>query len=214
MAFTRTQQQEAYKKLPPEAQNFVLSSDTSELITQVFNNSGIGKVFSTEADSEMLYAMYGLQTLESAVENISKLSGKTASDLSKMLSEFKSKIFDKLNELKKVQPLSQAVLAEETLKSIPEQKPETQEIAPTVVVEKDKPDAARPSINLIMPEPEEKLLEAPKPEASPVTLAPSQPVENKPANIVEEKLREVAASAPQRVVAYPDGKDPYREPTI
>jgi hypothetical protein len=106
--------------------------------------------------------------------------------------------------------------AEPTLQSAgtPEQKPETQEIAPTVVVEKDKPDAARPSINLIMPEPEEKLLEAPKPEASPVTLAPSQPLENKPTNIVEEKLREVVASAPQKAIAYPDGKDPYREPTI
>jgi hypothetical protein len=203
---------EQFESLPEPLQRAITLTPWKELVRKVAQESNLDADKSQALETETMLVMYGFEPQAEFAKNIiSELSIDSggAGNISKSINE---KVFSVV--LAKAEELSQNT--EPTLQSTstPEQKPETQEIAPTVVVEKAAPDTARPSINLIMPEPEEKLLEAPKPEASPVTLAPSQPVESKPANIVEEKLREVVTSSPQKMTAYPDGKDPYREPTI
>ena len=93
MVFTKEQKKEAYKKLSPEVQDFVMSNETTELIENYLKEADLSEEQSTDADSEILYAMYGLQTLSGAIENIAKLSGKNINDLSKLKTDLDNNIF-------------------------------------------------------------------------------------------------------------------------
>jgi len=93
MTFTREQKKEAYKKLSPEVQDFVMSNETTELIENYLKEAGLSEEQSIDADSEILYAMYALQTLSDAINNISKLSSKNISDLSKLKTNLDNNIF-------------------------------------------------------------------------------------------------------------------------
>ncbi len=96
MIYTKTQTREAYKKLSPEVQSFIMDNETTDLISNYINQSGLVGDQANLADSEILYAMYGLQTLAIAIENISKISGKSMSDLSKLKTNLENNIFSKI----------------------------------------------------------------------------------------------------------------------
>jgi hypothetical protein len=97
MSFSREQKQEAYKKLTSEVQDFIMSSETTELIDNYLKEVTLSETQSNDADSEILFAMYGLQTLPEAIQNIAKLSNKNVSDLSKLQKNLEENIFSKIN---------------------------------------------------------------------------------------------------------------------
>ncbi|HEY4505838.1 MAG TPA: hypothetical protein VJG67_04065, partial [Candidatus Paceibacterota bacterium] len=101
MTLTLAQKKEAYRKLPPEVQNFIMDSETTDIISSDLNEIGLTPEQSDSADSEILYAMYGLQTLSTAIDNISKLSNKKRDSLSMLESNLKMDIFDKIENYKK-----------------------------------------------------------------------------------------------------------------
>ncbi len=95
MAFTREQIKQGYAKLSPEAQDFVMSNEITDLTDKILRESGLSEEQVNSADSEILYALYGLQTLDTAVSNIGKLSGK---DTTKLKGELQENIFSKYPE--------------------------------------------------------------------------------------------------------------------
>lgn len=108
MTFSRKQKIEAYKKLPPEVQDFVMSNETTELIENYLKETGLSEDQSISADSEILYAMYGLQTLSEAVENIAKLSGKNINDLVKLKKDLDNNILKNIPQEKSTNNIGQS----------------------------------------------------------------------------------------------------------
>ena len=107
MSFTLEQRKEAYRKLPPEVQDFIMSNDTTELITQLLGNAGLSGQQADSADSEVLYLMHGLQSLSDTMRNIAKTSGKDESAFAQLKTELNNKLLSKIpkgNENKGGQP--------------------------------------------------------------------------------------------------------------
>jgi hypothetical protein len=111
MTFTRQQKQQAYKKLSPEVQEFVMSNEVTELIGKYLTESGLNSEQNEVADSEILYTMFELQTLPEAISNIAKLSGKNINDLSKLKNSLEENIFTPIQ----IQKSAKQTLAEEPL---------------------------------------------------------------------------------------------------
>ena len=99
MKFTREQKQSAYRKLSSEMQSFVMDNDTTEIIGNFLKESGLSEEQENLADSEIFYALLGLQTLSAAIENIAKLSNKNIADLSGLKEKLDSQIFNELAKL-------------------------------------------------------------------------------------------------------------------
>lgn len=99
MKFTREQTQTAYKNLPDEVQNFVMDSETTETISGLLSGAGLTEENTYSADSELLYAMFGLQTLDQALSSISANSGKSISDLATLRAELSDQIFSKIPQV-------------------------------------------------------------------------------------------------------------------
>lgn len=95
MNFTNQQSREAYKKLPPEIQDLIMDGETTELVENSLAELKLDKNITDSADSEILYAMYCLQSLDDAINNIAKLSGKNSSELSGLKSTLQENIFSK-----------------------------------------------------------------------------------------------------------------------
>ncbi len=100
MTFTRTQRQEAYKKLSPEVQSFIMDNETTDLIENYLTQAGFSEDQSNLADSEILYAMYGLQTLSDAMKNIAKIVNKSVDDLFSLQTNLDAGIFRKIEATK------------------------------------------------------------------------------------------------------------------
>src|SRR3990167_5834827 len=95
MFYTKEQKQSAYKKLPPEIQDLVMSNETTELVTNALKEVGLSEEQQNLADSEILYTFFCLQSLDDTINNISKISGKNTNDLSKLKSTIQDNILDK-----------------------------------------------------------------------------------------------------------------------
>lgn len=104
MIFTREQIQNAYKKLSPEIQHLVLSEETTELIEKLLKESSLSEDQLTLADSEILYALYGLQTLSEAITSMAKLSNKNIDSLSDLKLSLEETIFDEIYKIQKNTP--------------------------------------------------------------------------------------------------------------
>lgn len=98
---TKEQRKNAYSNLSDEAQFFIMSNETTDLISTALQESGFSEEQADQADSEILYAMYGLQSLDDAMKNIASLSQKPVESLAPLKSKLKENIFDKLEEIKK-----------------------------------------------------------------------------------------------------------------
>ncbi len=96
MKFTKEQRNGAYKKLSPKAQDFIMENETTDLIENYLKESGLSEEQSNLADSEILYAMLGLQPLIDAISNIAKLSNKNINDFSKLKIDLENNIFSKI----------------------------------------------------------------------------------------------------------------------
>jgi hypothetical protein len=96
MTFTREQRKSAYRQLPPEVQNFIMDNETTEIIEKILTKAGVVGDQNDQADSEVLYTMYGLQNLDTAIQNIAKLSGKSAEQLRDLRMDLQEEIFNKI----------------------------------------------------------------------------------------------------------------------
>jgi hypothetical protein len=95
MTFTLQQSRMAYKKLPPEVQDLIVGNETMDLIANALKEVVLNEEQANLADSQILYAMYCLQSLDDAIKNIAELSGKTVDDFSKLKSTLENDIFSK-----------------------------------------------------------------------------------------------------------------------
>lgn len=186
MTYNQQQVKTAYKKLPPEIQELINSSDTMELIFTSLEKAGITNEEQVDsADSEILYAMYCLQTLDEAISHIASLSGKQESALrelkstlnERVLGEYEINIDDFITSNQAAQPVSP---------SVPEMAPQN---LPVV-----EPAFAQGSVMVKNGEVAHDVphVETPMPEAKPIVPA------------------KVQVATPD--FRYQAGKDPYREP--
>lgn len=93
MLYTKEQKKEAYKKLSPEIQDFIMSSETTELINKYLNEIELSDDQNELADSQILYAMIGLQSLDQAISNIATLSNRSVETLSQLKSNLQNEVF-------------------------------------------------------------------------------------------------------------------------
>lgn len=96
MTFTLQQKKEAFEKLSDKDKGFIMDNDTTEKIGELLSTSGIDSGLVDFADSEILNAMYGLQTLDSAVDNISIAANINSEDLLLLKSKLNDYIFSNL----------------------------------------------------------------------------------------------------------------------
>ena len=96
MNITKEQKREAYQKLSPEAQNFVMDNETTDLIASFLKETDLTEEQKDSADSEILYAMLGLQTLPDAIENIAKSAGKDPFTFFKLKEKLDEQIFSNI----------------------------------------------------------------------------------------------------------------------
>ncbi len=106
MTFTREQKKQAYEKLSPEVQDFVMSNETTELIGKLLRESGLSEDEEISADSEILYSLYGLQPLSIAIENIAKLSNRNLDNLSNLKMKLEDNVFGKIPQQKEADGVS------------------------------------------------------------------------------------------------------------
>ena len=74
-----------------------MSNETSEIIQNIIVENNVEK--KDLADSEILYFMLGLQTLDTAIRKIAEENNKRIEDLSQLKKDLLKKIFSKNNEL-------------------------------------------------------------------------------------------------------------------
>lgn len=98
MAFAREQKKQAYQKLSPEVQDFIMSSETTELIGRLLQEAGLSENEEISADSEILYSLYGLQPLSTAIENIAKLTNRNPENFSNLRMKLEDNIFNKIQK--------------------------------------------------------------------------------------------------------------------
>lgn len=201
MIYPKDKIKEVYRSVPETLTDIIESNDFLNSLSSISKENGLNLDQQNALGNELVMQIIGLIKKEDLTTELQSklLVDETLSK--KITSDLESLILSKIpeDELGAQQKTAQEILShpstsEETLKSIPEQKPETQEIAPRVVVEVTQ---NKPSINLVQ---------------APVVVKPLDLLPIKPANIIEEKLNQVVAT-PKQVTAYSGGLDPYREPT-
>ncbi len=96
MTPTIQQKRDAYKKLSDEVKNIILDNETTESIQNMLSNYSLNEDQSDSSDSQILYAMYGLQTLDDAITSISKITNKSISELSTLKMGLERSIFSKI----------------------------------------------------------------------------------------------------------------------
>lgn len=240
MPFNHEQQKIAYQKLPEKVRDFIISNETTDTIAEIIARLTLSEEIADQADTQILYALMGLQSLDLATENISKLAGRPLGDLIEFKEELKSKIFNPLETLTGVpgknqnnneslsekdlifqqaaerNKLKESILAgamppKPEIAETPEPTPARQELIESI----EHPQPA-PERTLGGAKPDELKLEPPKPGESATSLAPQTPMPasaepKKSTNLIGDKLANVVA--PQvKNSSYPGGLDPYREP--
>lgn len=98
MIFTREQKKQAYERLSPEVQDLIMDNETTELIAKYLNEVSLYPEQIDPADSEIFYAMHGLQTLTQAINNIAIISNKSVESLTGLKSKLEDRIFSKIRE--------------------------------------------------------------------------------------------------------------------
>src|SRR3989344_1346248 len=98
MAFTAQQKKEAYKKLAPEVQDFVMSDEATELIATYLKEAGLSEEQSISADSEVLYMMLGLQDISTTITNIANLGGRSTDSLAKLKKDLEDNVLNHITQ--------------------------------------------------------------------------------------------------------------------
>lgn len=198
------------KSLPLYLQRAITLTSWRDLVKSVAVSNNLDVEKTKNLETEAMLVIYGFESEDDLPTNIAReLTLETGP--AKMIAQ---NVYDKVFApvLAKAEEIKGSTDGD-TLKSIPENTPETQEIAPRVVVEPVKPfDSAqgKPPINLISPMPEQPKLEPPKPGASLASFSPTFPMApmTKPQGPSDQRVLETPRVLPK---SYPGGVDPYRE---
>lgn len=186
-----------FKTLPAPLQRAITLTPWRNLVGAVAKSNNLSQEQSQSLELESMLVMYGFESEDDFAGNVARELALDEARAKALASEVDQKVFAPV--ISKANELSQQGKGE-TLQTAPEAKPETQEIAPKVVVEPAKPitnnqsPITKPSINLIPPPPPAE-----------------KPLELKPKSIVENKLSTPTVT-PSVKSSYPSGQDPYREP--
>lgn len=181
MAFTLQQRKEAYEKLSPEIQDFIMDNETTDLIQNYLKEVRLTEEQTDSADSEIMYALLGLQTFANTYANIAKLSNKNINDLATLKNKLDANIFSKVKKNNNLPPNNN-------------QQKQSQPSAP-------KQDKVGDSFEQAILNQAKAMMVAQenKPISTP-TQAPS--------NLPTEPEMKIDTSIPKQ---YPGGNDPYRE---
>lgn len=182
--FTRSQKKEAFSKLAPTTKDFIMSNEVTEIIEKLLENAKLSDKQNIDADAQILYAMYGLQTLSQAINNIAEICGKNIEYFSKLKNDLGRDIFSKIsNELNEVE----------------QQMNEKEE---DIEQENIGSDSIGQSFEKIILN-QAKAMQPAKPAAAPTGGSMNYEVRS-----MEKKKEE----QPKIVHNYAQGNDPYREP--
>ena len=198
MTFTREQKKEAYKKLSPRVQDFIMDNETTELIDRFLKEVGISEEQSISADSEILITMYGLQSLLTTIDNIAKLSNRSVEQLSGLKENLENNILRKISEIN-------ANNNESQIKSV--------ESAPI----SNNEETSSYSGNNIGSDFEQIILNQakamqPAQESSKQQVVSSKVPENLPIESSKESVVSSKEEEPKEIHNYTGESDPYREP--
>ncbi|MDP2642012.1 MAG: hypothetical protein Q8P21_01840 [bacterium] len=189
-----------------------MSNETAELIANYSKEAGLSEEQMDLADSEILYTLFGLQTLAVAINNISRLSNKSVEELSKLKSSLENNIFNKHKELGSIKE-DVFVIAPENkegaLKQLDQKVTDNQNVATLV------PEV--PPANLPMIEKGEVAHDVPRiqPTTNPPSPEATEGQDDQPFDLAQGKqptTEKLKPSVPVPDYKYPNGKDPYREP--
>ena len=183
MIYTREQIQSAYKRLPPEIHDLIMDNETMDLIANALEEAGLNEEQAALADSEILDAMYCLQSLDDAINNIAKLSNKNPNDLSKIRLVIQDNILNKYK-----------IDIKDFIETNKTSKISTPEIPPA---------------NLPMVEEGEVAHEVPHVES---TINPPPPKATEGQSNQQSTINQEQAKVSLPDYRYEGGKDPYREP--
>ncbi len=99
--FTIIQIRQAVANLPVEVRHFISDPDTTSIIEGLLNSNNINGDNAEQADTEILYCLWGLQSLTAAIENIAKITNRRVSEFDQLQADIESKILSKISEIKK-----------------------------------------------------------------------------------------------------------------
>lgn len=194
--FSKEQKKEAYNKLPLEIKDLLVSPQTIDLVSEALENAGITGRSSYEADSEILFSLYGLQTLDKAIENIAQISGKEINKLDNLKQSIQKNILDKYSV-----DINILIKSNE---DITHRKTSVPEIAPEIHPMIEEGEKAHD----VVPQP------APVVQVEKVEMR-KQEAENTHQEVEvpnEESEIKVKPNLEFKNSGYPAGQDPYREP--
>ena len=209
MNFTSQQTRSAYKKLPPDVQDLIMDNETTGLITNTLKEVGLSEEQANLTDSEILYALYCLQSLEEAMNNISQLSGKNVNDLSKLRSIVEDNILSKYK-----------INIGEFIKMNRSEIPEKEIPDKSIIITQDNKEEALKNLDRMVDQQAASI-----PEIAPNNLPavevgetvhdakPMTEAEKAPVGQNQTWARKPWSAAPQ-TYKYPNGKDPYHEPLV
>jgi len=211
MKFTKEQQRAAYKKLPEDVRDFIFSNEVNDLLDEIKKEIGLTEEQSIVADAEILYALIGLQTPDSSIDEIAKALNKQKQELSKLSQKLQTNIFDKVKTMgvdlgEFVSSNNQDLVLQNTKNETLVKAIDLESLPSTKTTELEVPPA-----NLPMVEPEEIVhdtkLEEKKSNNEPkiVNIAPQLQVQT-PVPLTTTTIPQTKTSS-----GY-NGKDPYREP--
>ena len=207
MNFTNIQLKQAYKKLSAEAQSFVMSNETTELIEKYLQDAKLSEEQENSADSEIWYALLGLQSLSEAIKNIAEANGKSVEDFGELERDLQYNIFDNIPE--GGEPASEATDTSESI-SEPTISAITQTPAPIQSIKKDPVKIEPQSFEQII------LNQA-------RAMQPARPVkQDEVGRIMNHELRSMGekkeppsnlpiGNEQKPIHDYKQGEDPYRE---
>lgn len=202
MTYTNAQLKEAGQQLSPEAKDFATSSEVAEIISTHLKESGFSGEQADDADSEILYALLGLQTLDDSMKNIASVVKKPVEELNPLKSKLRTDIFDKLTEIELAHPkkdVAEKKPVVQTTSLIPEIAPEIHPMIEPGEVARDIPHKEQALTPVVPPSPIEKQAPVSVPAPTPVSTSPVAQTTQKP-------------KAPTPNSTYSGGVDPYREP--
>ena len=207
MSFTPEQKNNAYRELNEGVKALIMASETTDLIANSLSEARLDEDQANLADSEILYTMYGLQTLDVAIQKIAAISNKSVNELKSLRAKLEENLFNRLNELGKVTENQENSTNDAEMSE-----------GPVIITQETKEDAMRrlsermgtlkedsvttPSKNLPMVEDGEVAHEVPHVES---TMNNEQLTRN-------AKVEAQKSKVPVPDYRYPGGTDPYREP--
>lgn len=146
MAFTREQKKEAYEKLSPEVQDFIMDNETTELISGYLKESNLTGEQIDLADTEILCALFGLQTLSEAINNIAISNGNPQS-FSTLKTNLEENIFSKIPNTPQIENIPQE-LKENFIGKMEENKSKAEMVRRSKNADEIKEKLSKLSINM------------------------------------------------------------------